>query len=276
MLKLNDEQMKKLHETEVEILEEVDRICKKNNIKYFIEGGTLLGAVRHKGFIPWDDDIDISMYRSEYEKFCKACEKDLDQSRFFWQTQETDRNYRWPYGKMRRKDTLYIREGQEHMRFFQGIFIDIHPYDKRSEQDKFWAIQERFCIMWRRILWSPVGARTAQKRIERIWYKLLAQIPRDWVYFAYKKAATHYNNSNSKKYFSFNVTWNYPYRDGIKEEWIKSTINLPFEGKMYPAPKNYHEFLRFYYDDYMKLPPLEERHGNAAVSHIKFLDGEEM
>lgn len=274
MIELTSSQLEKLHKTEIEILKEIDRICKKYNIKYFMAGGTLIGAVRHQGFIPWDDDLDVYMYRSEYERFCSACEKELDTARFFWQTQETDSNYRWTYGKMRRKGTLYIRDGQEHMKFFQGIFVDVLPFDKRAENLKHWSMQERLCIICRRVLWSPVGARTAEKKILRFWYKILSFIPRDWVYCAYKKAAVYYNKSDSTKYYSFNVTWNYPYNDGIDEEWIKDTVELPFEDNAYPAPQNYDAFLRFYYDDYMKLPPVEERHGNAAVSYIKFLDEE--
>lgn len=272
MIELTSSQLEKLHKTELEISEEIDRICKKHKIKYFMAGGTLLGAVRHHGFIPWDDDMDIYMYRSEYEKFCAACEKELDTARFFWQTQDTDSNYRWTYGKMRRKDTLYIRDGQEHLKFFQGIFVDVLPFDKRAENLWLWSIQERFCIIWRRILWSPVGAHTAEKKMLRFWYKILSIIPRDWAYSAYKKAAIHYNKSNSKKYYSFNVSWKYPYKDGIDEEWIKETVDLPFEDCVYPAPKNYQAYLRFFYDDYMKLPPEEKRHGNAPVSTIKFLD----
>lgn len=272
MIELTSLELEKLHKTELEILKEIDRVCKKHHIKYFMAGGTLIGAVRHSGFIPWDDDLDVYMYRTEYEKFCSVCETELDTTRFFWQTQETDPYYRWTYGKMRRKDTLYIREGQEHMKFFQGIFVDVLPFDKRAESTKLWAIQEWFCITWRRILWSPVGARTAQKKVSRLGYKILSFIPRNWIYYAYKKTATHYNTSTSHKYISFNITWDYPYRDGIDEEWIKDTVNLSFEDGKYPAPQDYHAFLKFYYDDYMAFPPVEERHGNAAASCIKFLD----
>lgn len=272
MVELSKSQLDRLHRVEIEIVNEIDRICKKHHIKYFMAGGTLLGAVRHKGFIPWDDDMDIYMYRSDYEKFCAACATEVDDTRFFWQTQETDIHYRWTYGKMRRKNTLYLRDGQEHMKFFQGIFVDVLPFDKRAENLRCWSIQDKICRVWRRVLWSPVGAYNERKKLLRFWYKFLAIIPRDWVYTAYKKAATYYNKTNSKKYFSFNVTWKHPYTDGIDEEWIKQTIELPFEEFKYPAPQDYHAFLRFYYDEYMKYPPEEQRRGNAPVSSIQFGD----
>ena len=85
MIHLNETQLRQLQMTELELLEEVDRICKKCNIHYNIIAGTLLGAVRHGGFIPWDDDADVALLRPEYEKFRKACETELDTSRFYFQ-----------------------------------------------------------------------------------------------------------------------------------------------------------------------------------------------
>ena len=95
---------------ELEMLIEVDRICRKNNIKYSIMYGTLLGAVRNGGFIPWDDDCDVVFKRDEYEKFFEACKKDLDTSKFFLQEHRTDPNYLFGYGKLRRKNNLYSGE----------------------------------------------------------------------------------------------------------------------------------------------------------------------
>ena len=95
--------LEKLQKVELEMLIEIDRICRKNNIKYSIMYGTLLGAVRNGGFIPWDDDCDVVFKRDEYEKFFEACKKDLDTSKFFLQEHRTDPNYLFGYGKLRRK-----------------------------------------------------------------------------------------------------------------------------------------------------------------------------
>lgn len=100
---------------------EIDRICRKNNIKYSIMYGTLLEAVRHGGFIPWDDDCDVVFGRYEYEKFFEACKKDLDTDKFFLQDYRMDSRYLFGYGKLRINGTVFKRTGQEHIRQYGGI-----------------------------------------------------------------------------------------------------------------------------------------------------------
>ena len=156
IVKLNNEQLRLLQLNELAMLIEVDRICRKNNIKYTLAGGTMLGAVRHKGFIPWDDDIDVRFKREEYEKFYEACKKDLDNEHFFLQEYRTDPNYRWGYSKMRLKGSEFIRIGQEHMHYVTGVNIDIFITDNIPDN----AIQRRIQIIksycLRKIMYSEV------------------------------------------------------------------------------------------------------------------------
>ena len=129
MIRLEGKMLRELQMTELEMLIEVDRICRKNNIRYSLDGGTLLGAIRHDGFIPWDDDADVVMLRTEYNKFYTACKQELDTERFFLQEYRTDNKYRWGYSKLRRNGTVFLREGQEHVKCNQSVFIDIFIYD---------------------------------------------------------------------------------------------------------------------------------------------------
>ena len=127
---ISNEELKKLQRIELEMLIELDRICRKHQVSYSLDGGTLLGAVRHKGFIPWDDDIDVIMLRPEYEKFRSACERELDQTRFFLQDYKSDPHYRWGYEKLRRLGTEHIRLGQESLKQRTGVFLDIFVADQ--------------------------------------------------------------------------------------------------------------------------------------------------
>lgn len=113
----------------LEILVEIHRICVENDITYWLEAGTLLGAIRHKGFIPWDDDCDVSMPRKDYERFLQIAQEKLPETMFL-QTKETDKEYPLPWAKIRKNGTLLIETGETgEEKYHHGIFVDIFPYD---------------------------------------------------------------------------------------------------------------------------------------------------
>ena len=130
MEKIELQQAKKIM---ISILEEIDIICKKNNINYWIESGTLLGAVRHGGFIPWDDDIDIGMLRDDYNKFLKVCEKDLSND-LFVQNFNTESNISFQWSKIKHKHSKIIEK--KNCECHQGLFIDIFQYDYYTDNEK--------------------------------------------------------------------------------------------------------------------------------------------
>ena len=117
---LNEEETRKMHNIQLEMMIELDKICRKHNIKYILEGGSLLGAVRHKGFIPWDNDMDVRMLRPDYERFCEIANKELPQGIFF-QSYNTDPGYPWLYGKLRKQGTKAVRLGQDRLKMESGI-----------------------------------------------------------------------------------------------------------------------------------------------------------
>lgn len=139
-------EMKQVWAVELDLLSELDRVCKKYDIKYCADGGTLLGAVRHKGFIPWDDDLDIAMLRSEYEKLNKVAPKEF-KAPYFWQTEETDPGSARGHAQLRNSETTSIirveYEHQRHNNFNQGIFIDIFPFDTVTEDTAKLEEQDR-------------------------------------------------------------------------------------------------------------------------------------
>lgn len=123
-----DDKLRQLQLSELEILKEFVRICEKHHLKYVLTGGTLLGAVRHGGFIPWDDDIDVAMLRADYDRFAQLCKDELG-PKFFYQSPATDPYYFLTYAKIRKNGTEIYEERFRKAKFHKGIFIDIFPLD---------------------------------------------------------------------------------------------------------------------------------------------------
>ncbi len=270
MVQLDNETLEKVQMVELEMLIELDRICRKNNIRYTIIGGTLIGAKRNGGFIPWDDDIDVAMLRGEYEKFRKACKTDLDHSRFYFQDHRNTRGYRWGYGKLRRKDTLFLREHQEHMPYEQGIFLDVFPHDGVPNAYLARVLHNFQCFLIRKLLWSEVGKVADKSGFKRKLYLLMSKASARKIFSSYHKLI---HRSNQKQYKRVRAlmfpTFGKEY--GYKREWFEPGEDIEFEGLRFQCMKGAEEYLRFSYGDYMKLPPVEERKVHP-VSDIKILD----
>ncbi len=132
---LTDSELKLIQFEEKQILKAVHEICVNNNIKYYIYGGTLLGAVRHKGFIPWDDDIDILMYRNDYKKFEKIAKKALSKD-YFLQNNLTDKGYYQIWPKIRRNGTVLENVSEVNLTMHKGVFIDIFMLDYEKKISK--------------------------------------------------------------------------------------------------------------------------------------------
>ncbi len=288
IITLSEEQLRKLQLEQLEIMKEVDKICRKNKIPYYITGGTMLGAIRHKGFIPWDDDIDVSMLRKDYEKFCEVCENDLDKTRFFLQTWDTDKYYPYQYGRVRRNDTLYIRPGHENSKHHNGINIDLFPVDNVPENYMLCIIYKMGCELFRKMLYSPVGAVRSTSLVQKIVYKCLSCVGKDktkslfnsWINFFSKFPSSRVDavgfayrlsNADKKKLGKENY---YEMYHGMKREKVTDLTEYSFEGVKFYGVRDYDYYLRTLYGDYMILPPVEKRTGEHKASIIKFLGQE--
>lgn len=257
------EDLRKLQLIQLDMLLEVDRICKKHKIKYCIIAGTLLGAVRHKGFIPWDDDIDIAMFRPEYERFCEICEKELDSDKYYLQTHRNTKGYRWGYGKIRRVGTEFVRSGQEHMDYPTGVFIDIFPLDNVPDNIVLRWFHNLICTIVRKFLWSKAGAKADSRMIMRLIYKIMALVPKNFIFLIYDLLVKISNRKETKmvRTLTFPTPKNRQY--GYYRKWYDELELLEFEGYYFPAPKDYDEYLRYKFGDYEKLPPVELRKGHS-------------
>lgn len=165
-MQYSPETLKKVHETEVEVLREVIRVCEENDIPYFSVAGTTLGAVRHDGFIPWDDDIDIGMLRDDYERFLRIAPSKLKKG-YTLQHFSVEKNAPAHFAKVRKDGTEFVEENMRHIKMHHGIFVDIFPHDFVPDDEAQMLRHHRRVVMYNQLylaksLWA-VPASTPTK-----------------------------------------------------------------------------------------------------------------
>lgn len=224
----------------LDILIEFDQICKKNNLTYWLDAGTLLGAIRHKGFIPWDDDIDVAMPRDDYDKFLKIYNKELS-PHLFLQTKESDLEYCQYYAKIRNTNTRYIDHSEKgkDIKYNQGIFIDIFPVNyidtKMNRIYPFLRFLGNFFTKNRFYI----------KYFNMDIYKYYIKI--------FNRLHHHKNNFIRKGPEIVSKL------KSIEKKDIFPLKEVEFEDFVFLAPYNYDKYLKEIYGDYMTLLPLEQR-----------------
>lgn len=263
--------LKELQKVELEILLEVDRVCKKNKIKYFLVSGTLLGAIRHKGFIPWDDDIDICMPVKDYRKFCKVCRKELNE-KYFLQTYETDLTSML-FAKVRKNGTTAIEENREKRAYHQGVWIDIFPLVAIKNDSRWIEKFTQTVLFAKRLIKKKIDWIEEDKNLP-FYKKIHRLIPlssvRLFVGIILKKAF-----KNPEKYDSCYYIWSKKkFYARFETSLFESVSDMEFEGYTFPVPTKWHEYLTVVYGDYMKLPPPEKRNGGCHTISIIDLESD--
>lgn len=264
-----NEHLKELQMAELNILKYFDKICKKNNLKYYLGSGTLLGAVRHKGFIPWDDDIDLFMPGEDYMKLYEIMEKETNNN-YFFQSLDTEKNYFLLWNKIRLNNTIFVEKGWEKNEINQGIFIDIFPLlevpVKKNNEKKIGTKLKIMSLLIDANLKND-GRYKHYGNIGKIIHKIIKFIPQKIRNTIVKKNIRKLclYESDGQYYFTTDT--------GIEKKFSKSSfddvIDLNFEDGMFPCPKGYDKYLTEMYGDYMKLPDENERNGHGEV-YLKF------
>jgi len=275
---LTPEQFRRMQLTQLEMLVEFDRVCRIHNINYVLFGGSLLGAVRHQGYIPWDDDADIGMLREDYDKF-KTFANEMNPGLCYFQDHDTDPEYRWGYGKLRRTGTEYIRVGQEHLKCKTGIFVDVFPMDDIPLCLLGQIVQDWYCFCIRKILWSEV-AKVNTKGFWKWWFTLLSRIPVSIPFAKLKKLAMRSDNNapNRVRCLSFPATGMLYKKNpileryGMPKSWFTDRTEYLFEGKMFYGSTDYDTVLKYIYGDYMTLPDEKGKAQHSPFVRITFPD----
>lgn len=268
---LTEEELRTLKKVEIELLDELDRVCKMLDIPYFMVGGTLLGAVRHGGFIPWDDDIDVVMFRKDLERLETEGVK-LFNKKYFLQTENTDEYYPLLTGKLRKNGTIFLEECMdENLKSHCGIFIDIFPLDDISDVDDPIVKKNAKKISFlTTVICECCGYRYGIKRHTKILVSLLGLLGIKKLKKVRSKLVRRENGQN------YNMTTIYPSNYGYRKQCRNKNVYVPpcrlnFEGKEYLAPGNYVSFLnQLFGEDYMELPPVKKRVTRHPVSKIDF------
>lgn len=256
---------------QLDMLKELKRICDKNKIPYFLVGGTLIGAIRHEGFIPWDDDIDVGMLRENYIRFVAACKTDLSQeySLYDW---SIDPKSPIPFLKMKIKGTHYREELSKSTEMNDEIYIDIFPYDHAPESPIKRKMQAMRNILFKKAILLRCGFTIDEGgKIKKVLYIPLRAYShihsvKTWKK-KYERNATQYNQAETTHVVSLGGS--YSYQKELKDiTFLKDLILHRFEDVDLSVPAKYDLFLKEVYGDYLKLPPEEQRISRHGISLI--------
>lgn len=252
----------KLHSVHEEILDEFNSICKKNKLTYFLMGGTYIGALRHAGFIPWDDDVDVGMPRRDYEKFIDLSTKELN-SKFYLDCFETNPNYFFPFAKLKKNNTIFDEEVTHHLDNHKGIYIDIFPIDNVKENN--------FGLRLRAILAKGItdalGCKNKLFKLKKTLHPIvtffLMMFTKKFLMKWQKRIVTYCKDDNSK--YMCDIAFGYGYQKELIERChVLPTRELPFNGKKYSCMHD-DTFLKNIYGNYLEIPPVEKRKSHKPL-----------
>ena len=265
---------KELWAIELDLLYKFDEVCKKYGLKYCVGAGTMLGAVRHKGFIPWDDDIDLYMLRKDYDILMDHANE--FEYPYFLQNSVTEKNLLRTYTRLRNSRTTGTTKMDEYRLIDKGLFIDICPIDGIS--DNKWNDKRQYYInkLQRKLFEcynasrTPAHKESLSRKLKLPLKKILAGMfvrNKDAFYRSFESNLKKYSTEGTKLWGNRSLTFECPRTRRLYEEW-KDLIYMPFEFIEVPVPRNYDSMLRQQYGDYMKIPEKkgENMHGDLIVS----------
>ena len=275
IIHLSSSERKKVQEIELKMLEKFDELCSKYAISYTLASGTMLGGIRHKGFIPWDDDVDIYVLRRDFDRIREIFPKELEKTDLFYQSHMTDREYFYLFDKIRMNNTVFKESFLSNWNIHQGVFIDIFPVDSIPNNKLKSTAQYFHCRLIRLILMSKYINIDARKGWKKFFARLIriifVRLKLQKLYSKEEKIAKKYSYSNNCYYRvrDFNSVGSEGMKDTYKLSDLTELIRITFEGHKFSVSKGYDEMLRHEYGDYMQLPPISERNTRHTLIKLK-------
>lgn len=265
-------ELNEIKQIELSLLIEFDAFCKRHNLYYVLCGGTLLGAIRHKGFIPWDDDIDVLMPRPDYERLM-SMEKNMANEvpqymkMFFWKNGTSNYPFiKWVDSRTQISEQYYDDNTSAH------IWIDIFPIDGNPDDEISLQKLYQKSIRMRKLLllkYARAGeGKTKLKKVAKIFVKPLVRMLNTSKMCQILDAQASTYDFGSSRYIG-GVLWGYGPQERIEKEEFMKPVQVEFEGHEFNAPSNYDAYLRGLYKDYMKLPPKEKRVTHSYKAYIE-------
>ena len=258
-----------LKEIQIKLLDTIHEFCVDNNIKYFMTAGTLIGALRHKGYIPWDDDIDLVMLRPDYERFINSF-NDNRKDHISVVSHELGDECSFCFSKVCDNSTMFIEDANRKCQEKIGVNIDIFPLDSMTDDYNDAVILMKDIKKYTKIvsLKNIVSTkkRTLLKTIALYITKLfVSHVSYTWCFVRIDRIAKRFISNTNSKYIANAVILAKGEREILEREWFEEQIDLEFEGKLYKAPVGADSYMKRLFGDYMKLPPKEKQ-----VSHHSF------
>lgn len=275
---MNIAEFKKLQQAQLEIMDEIHRVCCENNIVYYMIGGTALGAKRHGGFIPWDLDMDIAMPRADYERFAEICDYALSE-RFVYRNYKNTQNHIRPHSIVCIRNTSLTLKNDKFNSppksyGAHGIYMDIFPLDVAPEDEKLQKKQSSRIKRIKKIKLLKIAYRFGNDLKNRVVKPIISKMI-FWTNInilnkKFDKECRRYENSGSPLWCSMASRYKYSKQCMPASVYGKPKL-IKFEDREYFAPEKLEDYLERIYGDYMKLPPESERKINYEIfSDVKF------